>query len=105
MKTPEVTNIENQTQDNKPEKKWFPQDTKELFSKLNKSEWISEKFFVSQVDKFKQENKEWYKILDSMSNFFEQNNLNNTKSILAATLLIQQIQKKKWDKAEKYIKL
>ena len=105
MKTPEITNIENQTQDNKLEKKWFPQDTKELFSKLNKSEWISEEFFISQIDRFKQDNKEWYKILDSMSNFFEQNNLNDTKSILAATLLIQQIQEKKWDKTEKFFKL
>ena len=53
MKTPEITNIESQTQDNKPGKKWFLQGTKELFSKLNKSEWISEFFFVNQIDKFK----------------------------------------------------
>ena len=32
-----------------------------------------------------------------MSDLFKQNNLNDTKSILAATLLIQQIQEKKWD--------
>ena len=99
----ENMNIEQKKQDdNKEQIKEL--SSKELFSSLKKTEWISEVFFVKQIDSFHKNNPEWYKIFQTMISFLEKNNLDNTESVLSTILFVDQFQKEKWSKTLKFLK-
>ena len=98
MKTPENF-YEVNLPENKGNKRIFFLDN--LFYQLKKSEWISKDFFASQLNNFQKKNPEWYKIFQDIFSLVDQNGVDNTKGILALTLLIEKIQKIKWDQTEK----
>ena len=79
-------------------------DLKKLFLGLKKSKWISEKFFVNQLIIFKKNNKDWYKIFENLLPKLKWLSLDNTKDVLAFSLLVQNVYKNKWSKTEKFLK-
>ena len=84
----DIDNLDKRTEvvDNKQNKIDFLD-----FQNIKEDKSIDKNFYEKQIKEFKEKNPSWYEILENMWDFLKNNKLDNTKSILATKLFIEEL--------------